>query len=684
MSAGLAFNEEEPFRPISSFNQLVAQLIEQHNLDVTQAARRARSQMKEEVGAHFLALEQHVDALRSTGRFTDFHVHEHSSDLGKTHDGTLGIEDFSKMNGRLHQTAGSFHRVGFQPEAIPEQPMDDDSQGSTPSQRIMVKPKATDEPAWSAAQKEFSETSQSEHDEVSPEESKASRESHMESEIKRLAQQQTLSVLDQPPPKKRTAFDRAFGRIATSTSFADPEEQRLPIRMSMMSRNSDFVTQAIDNMRLLTMRQRLLPRRSASALVTNPAFDRVSGLLLVLNALFIGAQVECEFLPETPPAIQVIDWVFTVLFFTELALRIWGFGACIFFCDKTDLLWNWFDFIIVTASTMDAVVSVVYSGQSSPLANLSILRIVRVVRITRVLRIIRVMKFFRDLRILLAAIASTLKAASFAFLLILIAMYTFGMGITQLVAEFISDARARGEPLPDDDPLVFFFGSIWKALFTMFISISGGVDWKDVASPLIDANPLSAVFYVVYVAFMLLCAIESAGKDKENIIQLQMSEKHRYVNTLAGLFRSWDDSQDGKCTIEEFKRHMHDPETEALLMSLEIEVRDALMLFETLDANRSGEIDLQEFVAGCIQLRGSAKAIHMEKQRVMAKNVSSRLESKIDSMVNDVYLCNADMKRQLSDLAVAVAALKKNNPDPLFQTWMRSRTNWVAEDVDEC
>mmetsp|Transcript_5059 Transcript_5059/g.9064 ORF Transcript_5059/g.9064 Transcript_5059/m.9064 type:complete len:581 (+) Transcript_5059:80-1822(+) len=392
--------------------------------------------------------------------------------------------------------------------------------------------------------------------------------------------------------------------------------------------------------------------------VLSTKFERCSAGLLILNAMFIGVQVEYQFLGEAPAWIEAVDYVFCAAFLLELLFRMAGFGLRDFWCDKNNQSWNTFDFFIVTSSTADALASIAMKGESTPLGNISILRIVRVVRILRVLRIIRVLKFFQDLRILMASIMSTLKTACWAFILILTGMYMFAVAITQLVAEYVIQQRTANAAIENEEDMMFFFGSVGATIFALFMTIAGGIDWKDAAVPLMEVGPLAIAFFIVFVLLMILCvmnvltgifcqsAIDTAQKDQELVMQLQLEEHANYVETLKKLFNSWDDSNDGKCSLVEFANHLHDEATEALLRTLEIETRDALALFELLDPDGKGEIDLDEFIFGCITLRGGAKAVHMERISNMNVRLMSALESVEDKLKSMLLV---ERKKQSED-----------------------------------
>lgn len=197
------------------------------------------------------------------------------------------------------------------------------------------------------------------------------------------------------------------------------------------------------------------PKDAVSRFVQSPMFTGISASLLLANSAFIGVQVEFGFSDQVPVEVEAVDMVFCVCFLVELGFRLWGYGCHRYWCDSEDWAWNTFDFVIVTTSTFDTVMSAV-SKADSALGNISALRVIRVVRIVRVLRIIRVMKFFADLRILLAAIISTVKTASFAFVLITFIVYMFAIAITQLVAEFVKEQRANNQTPEHEEDLMYF------------------------------------------------------------------------------------------------------------------------------------------------------------------------------------------------------------------------------------
>eukprot|EP00930_Biecheleria_cincta_P091632 TRINITY_DN8124_c0_g1_i2.p1 TRINITY_DN8124_c0_g1~~TRINITY_DN8124_c0_g1_i2.p1 ORF type:complete len:571 (-),score=98.67 TRINITY_DN8124_c0_g1_i2:292-2004(-) len=380
------------------------------------------------------------------------------------------------------------------------------------------------------------------------------------------------------------------------------------------------------------------PASCLARLVQSSAFDACSAALVISNSFFIGVQVEFAAAKRTDLSIEIIDYTFCFLFIIELLLRCASSGCRKYLFHKDQSRWNLFDVFIVGLSTLDQIIAASTQDQS-PMNNIAVLRIFRILRIMRVLRIIRILKFFSDLRILIASIVGTLKTASFAFILLAAIVYMFSIAITQVVVEYVNEKHALGKEVENDSQLQMFWTSIPRSALTLFMTVSGGIDWRDAADPLLEVSWLGFLCYLVYVIFMALCimnvitgifcqsAIETAQGDQDNVIKYQLQDKRKYIGTLQELFASWDDDSDGRVSKEEFESHLYDLKAQALLSSLQIEAHDALTLYEMLDTDGKGNINVDDFVTACITMRGGAKAVHMEKITNMTTNFSASLQS---------------------------------------------------------
>merc|ERR1711957_270423 len=124
-----------------------------------------------------------------------------------------------------------------------------------------------------------------------------------------------------------------------------------------------------------------------------------------------------------------------------------------------------------------------------------------------------------------------------------------------------------------------------------------------------------AYFSVLNVVTGVFCqsAIDSAQHDKDMMIQNHVLHKERYVGKAMALFHSLDGAQSGIITVTQFEDHLQNPEVQAFFDALEVDTSDAWALFKLIDTEENHQIELEEFIDGCLRLKGTAKSIDMVK-----------------------------------------------------------------------
>merc|ERR1712079_743186 len=96
-------------------------------------------------------------------------------------------------------------------------------------------------------------------------------------------------------------------------------------------------------------------------------------------------------------------------------------------------------------------------------------------------------------------------------------------------------------------------------------------------------------------------AIERAGEVKD-MKNLQRALK---------LFKRMDLDQNGHIALEDLNAHMEEDFLQEWFQSIDVECGEAKSLFELLDVDDDGKIDLCEFLDGCLRLQGPAKAVDL-------------------------------------------------------------------------
>eukprot|EP00931_Biecheleriopsis_adriatica_P073439 TRINITY_DN47721_c0_g1_i1.p1 TRINITY_DN47721_c0_g1~~TRINITY_DN47721_c0_g1_i1.p1 ORF type:complete len:601 (+),score=105.69 TRINITY_DN47721_c0_g1_i1:77-1879(+) len=395
-------------------------------------------------------------------------------------------------------------------------------------------------------------------------------------------------------------------------------------------------------------------QQSLKAFLERQEVGLVIVTMICSNVVMVGVEVDFSGrLPtnEAPPLFHVLNLVYTVLFTVEIVLKMAGYGLVGFFFGP-DKLWNWFDGVVVASAIFETVLVDAVS-----VGHLRVFRVLRVARIFRSIRVVRILKFVASLRNLLLSISHTLKTLFWTMVLVGLNLYGFGVALAQATYDHCRAEAIRREgdinavPVCLDPHLVEFWGDLPTSMFTLLKTITGGLSWHEAVSPLADVGPLWVITFTVYLVFMyfavlnvvtgVFCqtAIESAAADKEMATMLQLHNRQVYIESLRKLFSELDHDGSNEITIDELESKLKDDSLSAFFESMNVDTDDAWLLFSLIDKDMSGCIDAEEFITGCLQLKGPAKAIHMAKINVDNKSLRmsiDRLEEAIATIKDEL------------------------------------------------
>merc|ERR1711998_661788 len=80
-------------------------------------------------------------------------------------------------------------------------------------------------------------------------------------------------------------------------------------------------------------------------------------------------------------------------------------------------------------------------------------------------------------------------------------------------------------------------------------------------------------------------------------------------------------------TWEQFRSQLSNPHLEAYFKSLDLSLSEAEGLFHLLDAEECGVINVEDFIAGCLRIHGTAKAIDLTVLMVEVQQLSRQWRS---------------------------------------------------------
>jgi len=189
-------------------------------------------------------------------------------------------------------------------------------------------------------------------------------------------------------------------------------------------------------------------------------------------------------------------------------------------------------------------------------------------------------------------------------------------------------------------------------VYTLYLSITGGLNWSDAADPLLELSPWFALIFCVYMAIAVFCVlntvtgilVEKANTivqiDKESFLLHEMRKRKKWVEEVKDSFIRADTNGSGKLNWEEFNQQMNDVNVQMDLKALGIDVliTEPEVLFELFDFDGDGTIEIQEFATGVQKLHGKANAVDMA-----ALKVSTKIIRKDVDQIKD---CVAQLVRQ--------------------------------------
>lgn len=367
-------------------------------------------------------------------------------------------------------------------------------------------------------------------------------------------------------------------------------------------------------------------------MVQHPAFDSFFAMVVILNCFFIAFEVQDSVWSDGQTSIflMVTQYTFSITFTIELALRFAASGWRLLCGDE----WSWIilDLVIVASGSTEMgvtlVTRMVNDGGGSVQVNLQgfkAFRIIRVTRILKTLRLVRVFRFIMALRTLVTSIVYTLKSLFWAMALLMLIIFVFSVLLVEAVSDHWGSLDNPNMPPEDAENIQAYFASLPHAMLSLFMSISGGVSWEEVISPLGKISNVWVVVYLFYISFTyfavlnvvtgVFCqsAIDSAQNDHANVVQSMLANKEAHVEKIKELFSRLGADKTGLITYGMFEEGIQSPAVIEYFETLGLDVWDAWSFFKLLDLDAGGSVEIEEFFKGCLRLRGQARGVDLGK-----------------------------------------------------------------------
>lgn len=404
-------------------------------------------------------------------------------------------------------------------------------------------------------------------------------------------------------------------------------------------------------------------------LVTSKQYEFLVIGMIFVNAALIGAEVEYDAIVQEKDAahgyqsqsaqslfFRVSEIIFCVLFTSELLLRMYAQRSAFFHITdrnggtSSDGPWNCFDTLVVTMMLVDIVWSEVSTNASETLRSVAMLRLIRIMRLLRVVRIIRVLKFFRELRMMLNSIFGCFKSLVWSVLIMAMMFYVFGIVLTQAATNYLSNTTSWLDA--DTQFLRKHFGTLGRSILSLYESMCGGISWGELYDAL---GELPAIFSFIFIIFISLAifavvnvvtgvflesALQVSQQDKDALIQEEMRQKEAYAKHVQTIFEeiALQGGESSEINIEMFNEAMKDERMVAFFTALQLDASDVQTLFVLLDRDQTGTININDFMHGCIRLKGQASSLELAK-----------LSYQVEFVIHQVCLISQAMQDAIPD-----------------------------------
>eukprot|EP00927_Polykrikos_kofoidii_P060118 TRINITY_DN55182_c0_g1_i1.p1 TRINITY_DN55182_c0_g1~~TRINITY_DN55182_c0_g1_i1.p1 ORF type:complete len:686 (-),score=123.61 TRINITY_DN55182_c0_g1_i1:53-2110(-) len=348
------------------------------------------------------------------------------------------------------------------------------------------------------------------------------------------------------------------------------------------------------------------------AFVESPTFDGIVFAIIVASLVSLGVEAEYSVKPDSDAAtwLSVVEVVFCVLFTVEIVLKV-SVRRVKFFYDR-DRGWNLFSVLLLLLQLFELVLDAVLSTSDRGSADV-LLRLIRILRVARIGRALRVFSIIHGLRTIVASVLGTLRHVFWTIMALFTGVYAVAICVTQMAADVQKGCNAGEVDLIHcPDILQEYFGSLFRSCMTLFAAVSGGVDWIVPLLLLQEHVSLFGFFlafmYVTFVVFALVNAVTGVFVDSA-MRAADKSQAQALTGMADSIFAKTDKECVGSIGRAEFMSSLKGSEMKQYFMLLDVSLNEAEKLFDIIDSDRSGTIEIQEFIDGVLRLKGPAKSL---------------------------------------------------------------------------
>lgn len=418
--------------------------------------------------------------------------------------------------------------------------------------------------------------------------------------------------------------------------------------------------------------------------------DLVSFVMIICNAVILAVSTDVE------PQMQLWNWAeyfFIVYFILELCVRLYVEKCRAFLCGL-DRLWNLSDLALIVLAIVECIQREVSTESDGDSGKFTTLRVCRLLRVAKLMRLVKT-KQFKELLLMVKGILSAAPTLGWATLILFTVISVLGLVARQTIGIWCSNQEFYTSYCPSvhlQDANEALFGTVPRSCFTVFRCFTEGCASSDGTPLLVHLYSMSWIGQVIVVVYMIAFIFVTFGLFnlilavlvESTLKQARKSENQEHANahkalrlrrlltelsqrTLQGHV---GDPSTMLITKKVFMQVLKDPSMEELLEDLEIPVGSTATLFETLDGDNSGTLNIHELIEGIMRLQGSARndvatLVRVEALQESVKSLDLKvqdLEKKVESNSTRIETHAKHIKHHATLMDMQMQELESGSP----------------------
>merc|ERR1712232_172469 len=263
----------------------------------------------------------------------------------------------------------------------------------------------------------------------------------------------------------------------------------------------------------------------------------------------------------------------------------------------------------------------------------------------------RVMRIIRDLMTIFESFRRSLNSLFWSIVMLAFSLYIFALLFVQgVVGLFLLEGDSIDEELKD--AALKHFGSVLRTIVSLYMAVTGGNDWAVYYVIIEQCGWLYCIAFLLFTFFFIFAlfniltgifvekAVLASQPDRDELILEQSRKARKETEDFRSLCNQLDTDGSGTITLEEFVASMQDERMVSYMASVGLEVHDVEFFFRLIAGptkHEELEIDLEDFVAGCMSMKGPASGLDMQRELFETTRLHKQLKVLENTLISSMH-----------------------------------------------